>query len=163
MATSKSTTPSTQVPRKSSTVTGAKSVPATKAITRSPAAKPRTSAPVSKAAIVAKALKVTPVAPTVKASESRPAAKAAGKAVTPAKVEKSKKPKLVRDSFTIPKPEYLVMETLKERAGKLSRAIKKSELLRAGIKALAAMNDAQFLAALQAVPTIKTGRPVATA
>jgi hypothetical protein len=36
---------------------------------------------------------------------------------------------------------------------------KKSELLRAGIKALAALNDAAFAAAMQAVPAIKTGRP----
>ena len=73
-----------------------------------------------------------------------------------------KSSKLVRDSFTIPKTEYLVIEALKERAGKLSRAAKKSELLRAGVKALAAMSDAAFLAALTAVPTIKTGRPAAT-
>lgn len=75
------------------------------------------------------------------------------------KVDKVKKPKLVRDSFTIPKAEYVVIEALKERAGKLSRAAKKSELIRAGIKALAAMSDAAFLSALTAVPTIKTGRP----
>ena len=79
-----------------------------------------------------------------------------------AKVEKAKKPKMIRDSFTIPKTEYLVIDALKERAGKLSRAAKKSELLRAGVKALAAMSDAAFLAALSAVPTIKTGRPAAT-
>jgi hypothetical protein len=78
------------------------------------------------------------------------------------KVEKAKKPKMIRDSFTIPKTEYLVIDALKERAGKLSRAAKKSELLRAGVKALAAMSDAAFLAALSAVPTIKTGRPAAT-
>jgi len=78
------------------------------------------------------------------------------KAVKPAKV---KKPKLVRDSFTIPKDEYVVIDSLKVRAGKLGQAVKKSELLRAGVKALAAMNDIQFKAALNNVPTIKTGRP----
>ena len=75
------------------------------------------------------------------------------------KPAKAKKPKLVRDSFTIPKAEYLVLEDLKQRAGKMSSPAKKSELLRAGIKALAAMPDAALLAALQAVPAIKTGRP----
>ncbi len=78
------------------------------------------------------------------------------KTVKPAKV---KKPKLVRDSFTIPKDEYVVIESLKTRAGKLGQAVKKSELLRAGVKALAAMSDIQFKAALSNVPTIKTGRP----
>lgn len=77
----------------------------------------------------------------------------------PEKGEKSKKPKLVRDSFTIPKSEYTVLESLKQRATNLAHPVKKSETLRAGIKALAAMSDAAFLAALKAVPTIKTGRP----
>jgi hypothetical protein len=36
---------------------------------------------------------------------------------------------------------------------------KKSELLRAGLKALAAMPDATIKKALLAVPSIKTGRP----
>jgi hypothetical protein len=76
--------------------------------------------------------------------------------------EKTKKPKLVRDSFTIPKAEYLVLDELKQRATKLTRPAKKSELLRAGIKALAALSDAAFLTALQQVPAIKTGRPTLT-
>lgn len=75
------------------------------------------------------------------------------------KLLKAKKPKLVRDSFTIPKLEYLILEELKQRGGKLGSSVKKSELIRAGIKALAAMPDANLLAALKAVPAIKTGRP----
>jgi len=102
----------------------------------------------------------------VKARQSPQAKTAVKTAVKPVsklvKVEKAKKPKMIRDSFTIPKTEYVVIDALKERAGKLSRAAKKSELLRAGVKALAAMSDAAFLAALAAVPTIKTGRPAAT-
>lgn len=84
------------------------------------------------------------------------------KPVTTQKAEKpakEKKPKLVRDSFTIPKAEYAVLDELKQRTGKLAVAAKKSELIRAGIKALAAMPDPAFLAALKAVPAIKTGRP----
>jgi len=72
---------------------------------------------------------------------------------------KAKKIKLVRDSFTIPKPEYLILDNLKLRAADLKHPVKKSELLRAGIKALAAMTDAQLLLALRAVPALKTGRP----
>jgi hypothetical protein len=72
---------------------------------------------------------------------------------------KAKKPKLVRDSFTIPKVEYTVLEDLKHRAAHLSSPAKKSELIRAGIMALAAMSNAEFLVALKAVPAIKTGRP----
>lgn len=75
------------------------------------------------------------------------------------KTEKPKKPKLVRDSFTIPKGEYGVLQELKERAGRAGIAVKKSELLRAGIKALAAMGPTAFAGALAAVPALKTGRP----
>jgi hypothetical protein len=75
------------------------------------------------------------------------------------KADKPRKPKLVRDSFTIPKDEYLVLEALKERAARLGRPTKKSEMLRAGVQALALMPDAAFLARVGAVPAVKTGRP----
>ena len=81
------------------------------------------------------------------------------KVTTPAQATKVKKAKLVRDSFTIPKNEYVVIDSLKKRAIASGQAVKKSELLRAGIKALAAMSEIQFKAALSNVPPIKTGRP----
>lgn len=120
--------------------------PATKkAVVKKVAAKPVRKTTTAKAPI-----KAAPV----KASPAKPA-----KPVKAPKPVKIKKPKLVRDSFTIPKDEYVVIESLKTRAGKLGQAVKKSELLRAGVKALAAMSDIQFKAALNNVPTIKTGRP----
>lgn len=76
-----------------------------------------------------------------------------------AKAVKEKKPKLVRDSFTFPKAEYEVLEAMKQRAAKLKVMVKKTELLRAGIKSLAALGDAAFLSAIAAVPSLKTGRP----
>ncbi|MBK6006504.1 hypothetical protein JJB11_10410 [Ramlibacter ginsenosidimutans] len=107
--------------------------------------------------------------PAARQSASRkPAAKAApAKAALPAttkadkgdKADKARKPKLVRDSFTIPKSEYTVLEALKLRAANLGRPAKKSEVLRAGVMALAAMGDAAFLASVTGVPAIKTGRP----
>lgn len=72
---------------------------------------------------------------------------------------KDKKIKMVRDSIAIPKTEYLVLDEMKLRAGKLEVQIKKTELIRAGIKLLAALPDAAFQAALRAVPNLKTGRP----
>lgn len=72
---------------------------------------------------------------------------------------KTKKPKMVRDSFTFPKDEYIVLDALKLRAAKLDTPVKKTELLRAGVKAIAAMTDVALLAALKAVPSLKTGRP----
>jgi len=72
-----------------------------------------------------------------------------------------KKPKLVRDSFTIPKQEFAAIDTLKTRAIGLGTSVKKSELLRAGLMVLQGLNDAAFKAALATVPTLKTGRPAA--
>ena len=97
-------------------------------------------------------------APAPAKEVAKPAAAAAPAPVKP-KSDKEKKPKLVRDSFTIPKAEYAVIDELKERAVRLGVSMKKGELLRAGIKALAAMPDAKFLAAIKLVPNIKTGRP----
>lgn len=73
-----------------------------------------------------------------------------------------KKPKLVRDSFTIPKTEFAAIEQLKTRAIALGTSVKKSELLRAGLMVLQGLNDAAYKAALAAVPTLKTGRPAVT-
>lgn len=73
--------------------------------------------------------------------------------------QSNKKPKLVRDSFTIPKAEFAAIETLKTRAIAVGTSVKKSELLRAGLMALQGLNDAAFKAVLSAVPTLKTGRP----
>ncbi len=120
--------------------------PATKkAVVKKVAAKPARKTTTAKAPIKAAPVKAAPAKPA--------------KPVKAPKPVKIKKPKLVRDSFTIPKDEYVVIESLKTRAGKLGQAVKKSELLRAGVKALAAMSDIQFKAALNNVPTIKTGRP----
>ena len=96
---------------------------------------------------------VTKVKPVAK-----PAAKPAVK-VAVVKATKAKKPKMVRDSFTFPKDEYSVLDALKLRAAKLGSPAKKTELLRAGVKAIAAISDVAFLAAMQAVPSLKTGRP----
>jgi hypothetical protein len=102
-----------------------------------------------------------PVAPKKAAVATKAVAKPS-KDVDAAKAEKAKKPKLVRDSFTIPKNEFTVLDGLKLRAAKLGRPVKKSEVLRAGVMALAAMGDAAFLACLTGVPAVKTGRPAKT-
>ena len=106
------------------------------------------------------------VAPTARRSArkvAKPATKATAAPVAPpavpVKAAKPHKPKLVRDSFTMPKDEYQAIDALKARALGLEKHVRKSELLRAGIQALSAMNDRAFLNAIGAVPTLKTGRP----
>ena len=77
------------------------------------------------------------------------------------KAEKPKKIKVVRDSFTIPKPEFEQIDALKKRALGMGVSVKKSELLRAGLLVLRAMTDAAFKSAVANVPVLKTGRPKA--
>ncbi|MBS1198537.1 MAG: hypothetical protein H6R18_2322 [Proteobacteria bacterium] len=117
-----------------------------------------------------------PVAPVAaKLSPAKPAAKApagknpkiADKALTPTKPAKEiktkksemKKPKLIRDSFTFPEAEYALFALLKQKALQAGREVKKSELLRAGLAALANMSKEQLIKALAGVESIKTGRP----
>ena len=71
----------------------------------------------------------------------------------------TKKSKLVRDSFTIPKAEFMAIDEMKTRAIALGTSVKKSELLRAGLKLLQSLSDSAYKAAIAAVPTLKTGRP----
>ncbi|HSI60949.1 MAG TPA: hypothetical protein VLA16_25555, partial [Ideonella sp.] len=67
--------------------------------------------------------------------------------------------KLVRDSFTMPQVDFDLIDALKKRALGFRRPAKKSELLRAGLRALAALDDAQLGAMLESLPLLKPGRP----
>src|SRR3954469_23993745 len=131
-------------------------MPAAKKKAAKPAAPAKTKKPAApKQARATSAQAAAPAKPPKSVKAKR--ADGAGKA------DKAKKPKLVRDSFTIPKNEYTVLETLKLRAARLGRPAKKSELLRAGVMALAGMGDASFLASVTGVPAVKTGRPAKSA
>lgn len=81
-------------------------------------------------------------------------AKAAAK-----KPRKEHKEKVVRDSFTMPQSEYRKIADIKETCLKAGLPVKKSEVLRAGLKALGEMNAAQLKHALAGLEKIKTGRP----
>ncbi|MDR1996083.1 hypothetical protein [Azonexus sp.] len=80
-------------------------------------------------------------------------AEKSAKAEKPAKIRKAK---LVRDSFAMPEAEYAQIAELKKRLGGL---FKKSELLRAGVVVLCALDDAELLAVMGHIERIKTGRP----
>lgn len=92
-----------------------------------------------------------------KAKPAKPAK--AVKAVKAEKPVKAKKTKLVRDSYAMPEAEYAQIAVLKKRLGTLGNEVKKSELLRAGVAVLAALNDAELQAVMGRVERIKTGRP----
>jgi hypothetical protein len=81
------------------------------------------------------------------------------KKAAPGKPGKLKKPKLVRDSFTMPENEYAVIAALKKRCVAAGVPAKKSEILRAAIANLAKLGDSGLLAAIKRLDVIKTGRP----
>jgi hypothetical protein len=70
-----------------------------------------------------------------------------------------RKQKLVRDSFTMPAGDFALIHALKERALTFRRPTKKSELLRAGLHALMALNDARLRSVLDGLAPVKSGRP----
>ena len=122
-----------------------------------PAAK-KVSGPAAQAAPGASAKRVVKIAPKTALKAAAAASKIAPVETKSDKRLKAKKPKLVRERFTLPKLEYLMLDALKIRTVKLGGSVKKSALIRAGIKALAAMSDSSFLTALKAVPAIKADR-----
>ena len=70
----------------------------------------------------------------------------------------TKRPKLVRDSFTFPATDYALIGTLKQRVLNAGREIKKSEVLRAGLAVLSALTDAALLKTLDGLARLETGR-----
>lgn len=100
-----------------------------------------------------------------KAAAAKPKA-AAKKSAPPAKAkpaaaskEKVKKPKLVRDSFTMPEAEYQGLSDVKKACIKAGFEIKKSELLRIGVALIRNSAPAQLKAVLASLPPLKAGRP----
>ncbi len=73
--------------------------------------------------------------------------------------DKARKPKLVRDSFTMPEQEYAVLSQVKKACLKAGFEIKKSELLRIGVALISQIDLATLQTVLSALPQLKTGRP----
>lgn len=93
----------------------------------------------------------------VKVTKAIKASKAP-KAAKPVKAPKLRQ-KPVRDSFTMPEADFALVATLKARAMSGARETKKSELLRAGLHALAALDTPSLLEALNQLDPVKIGRP----
>lgn len=141
--------------------------PAKPATGKKPVAKTAANGKIA-AATTARKLPVKDAKAVAKVQVDGKAAKAKATPVAPAKngkenkVKKTaapKKPKLIRDSFTFPASDYALIGELKEKAVQAGKDVKKSELLRAGLAALASMSTAQLLKAVDGVERIKTGRP----
>ena len=140
-------------------MTTARSTQDVAAATDKPAAKPRrTRTPAVQAAKAAPSTVAEPDNEAPAAPEVPAAAPVTEPVAAPAQAPAAKL-KLVRDSFTMPQADFALIAQLKTRALGFQRPAKKSELLRAGLQALAALNDEVLKAVLAQLPEIKTGRP----
>jgi len=68
-------------------------------------------------------------------------------------------PRVKRDSFTMPLVEYELIAALQKKCLKAQTRASKSELLRAGLMALAAMTEEDLARVVEELPKVKTGRP----
>ena len=94
---------------------------------------------------------ITDIAPAKKAAK-------AAAAIAPLPAADEQKEKVVRDGFSMPRTDYDKFRTLKAVCLAGGVAVKKSELLRAGLQALEAMPIPELLARIRALPPIKAGR-----
>lgn len=96
----------------------------------------------------------------VKASGKPAAGGARGRSAVPAPAaSESARPALVRDSFTMPEQEYVVLADVKQACLKAGFEVKKSELLRIGVALVGRLDMATLRQVLDGLPQLKTGRP----
>ena len=135
---------------------------------KKPATQPKAVAAGAEAAAPAKVVKATKAvkAPKVDTAKNpaEPKLKAKAKSAAPSKPadahkDKPKKPKLVRDSFTMPEAEYQALGEVKKACLKAGVEVKKSELLRVGVALVRAMDVDKLTAALKNLTPLKAGRP----
>lgn len=129
--------------------------PAVKAMGQTvPKVAPKANATVQKKVAVKVASTSKPkAADPVKLVKSKTIVKAATKDIKPPKQ------KLIRDSFTFPEAEYLLLVGMKKRLLAMGIDAKKGELVRAGIALLSGLADAPLTKALAATEKLKAGRP----
>jgi hypothetical protein len=65
--------------------------------------------------------------------------------------------RVVKDSFTFPPAEHALLEGLAAKALRSGRRLGKSAILRAGLKLLAGLDDADFAAAIAGIEEIRRG------
>ena len=73
--------------------------------------------------------------------------------------KKPKKPKLVRDSFTIPADEYQILTTVKKQLIAEGFEVKKTEVLRIALALLSKTKDSTVKRHLNSLQKLKVGRP----
>jgi hypothetical protein len=124
--------------------------PASAPAKRKPRAK--RAAPAAAQALLAAVEAPTPAPDALECVAEAPATPEAGR---PAR----HKQKLVRDSFTMPRADFELIDVLKKRMLEQQRHTKKSELLRAGLQVLNTLSPSQLATVLDDLPLLKPGRP----
>jgi hypothetical protein len=96
--------------------------------------------------------------PQPEVAYAKPRESAAGTKTADEASKGKKKAKAVRDTFTMPEPEYALIRELKKRCLGLGVAVKKSQILRAGIAMLAGLSDDRLTQAVTSVAGIGESR-----
>ena len=132
----------------------------TTAVAKQPAAKKTPSKKSSAKKVVAKKASVKK-ATAKKAAPTKSLAPSRKKPApsTSAPATKTKKVKLVRDSFTMPANEYQILQDTKKASLKAGFEVKKSDLLRIGVGLLKTLSVTQLAAARAALTKLHAGRP----
>lgn len=116
--------------------------------------------PAAKPAVVKKtAIPVSKATPAKAAASAQTTAPALPVKAKPVVIEKVKKSKLVRDSFTMPEEEYAALSEVKKACLKAGIEVKKSELLRVGVAHIRKMDLAVLKQAISVLAPLKAGRP----
>jgi len=127
------------------------------------AANPKIVTPVadtSKAVATPKVKKVALKKNVTNKSSAKAIVKSADKKVAAVKkVKKAAKPKVTRDSFTMPEVEYQKIADIKVACAKAGIPVKKSEVLRAGLLMLSLLDMAEMKTVFGKLEKIATGRP----
>ena len=108
-------------------------------------------AKVATPAAVRAAIPAKPATPETRA-KPRTAAK------KPAATQPAPEAKVVRDGFTMPQVDYDLLKALKAQCLAAGVEVRKSELLRAGVQALAALTVANLIERVRAMTPVKAGR-----
>jgi len=70
---------------------------------------------------------------------------------------------VIRENFSLPPADSALIDALRKRVAVQGVLLNRSEVLRAGLAALSALNDVQLGKVAGLVPKMKSGRPKATA
>ncbi|MDB5992126.1 MAG: hypothetical protein JWQ10_3529 [Herbaspirillum sp.] len=126
---------------------------------KKPIAKPALKKPAVAKKPAAAAVK-KPAPALMKAAAAKPVVKPAVKPVVKApEAPKIKKIKQIRDSFTMPEPEYAVIAQVKKACLKAGFEMKKSDLLRIGVSLIKGLDISTLKIILATLTPLKAGRP----